>query len=201
MTSPAPLSLGAEAARKAVHLATALVPIAWGLQWVPASSVRWALGVATAVALLVEMARRHPAFEAWFRGMVGALLRPREHAALTGATWLAFGMWIVAMLAPEPAAVAALWAAAVGDASAALVGRLTARWRPPSERGRKSLLGSLACAAATAPGVAWLTDASWTIAILVGVVAALAERPTRPGDDNLRVVTACAIAAVLLGLR
>jgi dolichol kinase len=127
-------------------------------------------------------------------------MRPHESRAISGATWLAIGMWGVAMLAPAPAAIAALWAAAVGDATAALVGRASQRWRAAPSDG-KTLVGAAAGATATALGALWLTPASVGVAVVLGLVAAVAEWPARPGDDNVRVVAAVAIAATLLGLR
>lgn len=202
MTAPAPISLGAELARKAIHLATAVVPIAWGVGWVSDAALRLALAAALAAAILVEVARRRSTrFHRWFAGRLGRMLRGHEHEAMAGATWLALGMFAVAVTVPKPAALAALWAAAVGDASAALVGRGAARWRVAGTATGKSLVGSVACLAATAPGVYWLAGASWSVALGLGAVAAVVERPTGPGDDNLRVTLGTAVAAVLLGLR
>lgn len=207
MTPPRALSLGAESARKAIHVATAVLPVAWAYGLLSTRDVRWLLGIAVVIALGVEFARyRGGTFGALFVRIFGALLRAHEQRTIAGATWLAIGMWGVAMLAPREAAIAALWAAAVGDAVAALVGRAVQQWRvahapaatPP---GGKTVAGAAAGATATAAGVVWLTTAALPIAVLLGVVAALAEWPARPGDDNVRVVAAVALAAVLVGLR
>lgn len=195
------LTLRAELARKAVHLATAILPVAWGLGWVSGATVRTALAAATAVALGVEVLRRRSvAATRLFTATAGPLLRSHEVMALTGATWLAIGMTAVAWLAPPAAAIAALWAAAVGDASAALVGRGVARVRG-STSSRKSWAGSLAAVLTTAAGCVWLTPATAGVALVLGGVAALAEWPRRPLDDNLRVTVLVAVAATLLGLR
>lgn len=205
MPVPEGPTLRGEFARKGIHLATAVLPISWALGAVSAMQVRVALGVAVIIALGVEFARyRGGAFGAAFTARVGAMLRLHERTALSGATWLAIGMWGAVMLAPAPAAIAALWAAAVGDAAAALVGRgvQQLRARPVgSPAGRKTLSGSVAAAGITALGVLWLTPASPLIALLLGVVTALAEWPRGPGDDNLRVAFSVATAAVVLGLR
>jgi dolichol kinase len=194
-------TLRGELARKSIHLGTAVIPIAWAAGAVTAWQVRVALGAAVVVALVVEFARyRGGAFGAVFTARVGAMLRAHERTALSGATWLAIGMWGAAMLAPVPAAIAALWAAAVGDAAAALVGRALQRLRGRTAN-TKSLSGSLAAALMSALGILWLTPASLAIAATLGVVAALAEWPRRPGDDNVRVAFSVAAAAVLLGLR
>jgi dolichol kinase len=65
----------------------------------------------------------------------------------------------------------------------------------------KTGVGSLAAAVVTALGVLWLTPASLAVASVLGVVAAAAERPTVPLDDNLRIALAVAFAASVLGLR
>jgi dolichol kinase len=109
-------------------------------------------------------------------------------------------MAIVLWVAPLYAAIAALWAAAVGDAAAAVVGRSVGRWRKRVGPGKTSA-GSLAAVVVTALGVLWLTPASPTLATVLGVVAAAAERPTAPLDDNLRIAFAVAFAASVLGLR
>lgn len=210
MTAPRAISLGAESARKAIHLATAVLPVAWAYDLIATRALQWTLGAAVVVALGVEFARyRGGAFGALFLRSVGPLLRAHEQRTVAGATWLAIGMWGVVMLAPREAAIAALWAAAVGDAVAALVGRGVQRWRAvrvtrvsgaPAPSG-KTVVGGASGALATAAGVLWLTPASMPIAAALGFVAALAEWPTGPGDDNVRVVTAVALAAALAGLR
>jgi dolichol kinase len=207
VTPPRALSLGAESARKAIHVATAVLPVAWAYGLFSTRDVQWLLGIAVVIALAVEFARyRGGAFGTLFVRTFGALLRAHEQRTIAGATWLAIGMWGVAMLAPREAAIAALWAAAVGDAVAALVGRAVQQWRAAHASAGavpvgKTLAGATAGATATAAGVVWLTPAALPIAVLLGVVGALAEWPARPGDDNVRVVAAVALAAVLVGLR
>jgi len=207
VTAPRALSLGAESARKAIHLATAVLPVAWAYDLITTRGIQWLLGTAVAIALAVEFARyRGGPFGARFLRTFGSLLRTHEQRTIAGATWLAIGMWGVAVLAPRGAAIAALWAAAVGDAIAALVGRAVQQWRATRAPGGmapsgKTLVGSVAGAAATAAGVVWLTPAELPVGIVLGVVAALAEWPARPGDDNVRVVAAVALAAALVGLR
>lgn len=204
MNAPAAVRAGAlraEVVRKALHLATALIPVAWGLGFVSSRVVQLTLGIAALVAVAVEVARRAmPAVEARFVQTVGALLRPHEAHAISGATWLAIAMALAAWCAPMRAAIVALWAAAVGDALAALVGRSVAHLRAASS-GAKTLAGALACAASVALGAAWLGDASWSVALVLGAIAAAAEWPSQPLDDNLRVAGVVALAATVLGLR
>lgn len=199
MTGAARLSLGREFARKAIHLATASLPLAWGLGGISLATLRALLTAAVLVALVAEVARfRRGAFGAWFERRVGALLREAERRELSGATWLAVAMWGAAWLAPPAAALCALWAGAVGDATAAIVGRAYGAWRAIPG---KTLVGSAAALTSTALGIAWLTAATPVQAVALGLTAAAAEWPTRPGNDNLRVVGAVALAATLLGFR
>lgn len=201
MTSASGLSFRRELARKAIHLATALLPISWALGWIERSAVVMLLSAAVVVALAAEFARhRRQAFAAWFDARFGALLRRHESQELSGATWLALGMWSAAVLVPAGAAIGAMWAGAVGDASAAIVGRAAATLRATPTAG-KSLVGAAAGALATFAGVLWLTEATPWDALALGGIAALAEWPLSPGDDNLRVVLAVALAATLLGIR
>lgn len=201
MTGAPSSSLRAELARKALHLLTAALPLAWATGALNTAQLRTLLTAALMVALAIELLRRNSAAVGrWFTAAVGPLLRDHEVRALTGATWLAIAMTGVVWVAPERAAMAALWAAAVGDASAAIVGRSVAALRN-GPVGRKSWAGSLAAAATTALGCRLLAEASWPSALALGAAAALAEYPRRPLDDNLRVATAVALAAALIGLR
>lgn len=188
------LPVRAELARKALHLSTAIVPVAWGLGFVTAPTVRAALVAAVAVALSVELARRTwPGAQRQFHARFGAMLRAHEARAFTGSTWLALAMLAVVLLFPAPAAIVALWAAAVGDGLASIVGRLTSH-----DASRKTWAGSLACVAATAAGAWWLAGAAIGPALLVGVAAAAAERPRVTLDDNVRVTVAAGAAAWVL---
>jgi dolichol kinase len=196
-----PGALRHELARKALHLATAALPVLWAAGLLTTEALRAALGVAVAIALTIEVLRlRHARLAASFTAAVGSMLRPHEARRLTGATWLAIAMAGVVWLAPPRAALAALWAAAVGDASAAIVGRSIAAWRGHAADG-KSLAGFVAALVATALGCRVLVGTTWPVAAALGAVAALAEWPRRPFDDNLRVAGAVALAAAALGLR
>lgn len=200
-SAPRAVSLRAEMGRKAIHLATAAIPIAWGLNVIEDRTVQIALGVAALLALVVELLRRTShAFAQTFTRAFGALLRGHEQRALTGATWLAIGMAVVAWVAPTRAAIVALWAGAVGDAAAALVGRAVAHARD-RDATQKTPWGSLAAMLSTAAGAIWLVQAPVWMALTIGAVAAAAEWPIRPLDDNVRIVGAVALAAAVLGLR
>jgi dolichol kinase len=177
------------------------LPIGLALGWTSQRTLQVVLASAAACAIIIEALRATwPAFAKMFAQAVGGLLRTHERAALTGATWLALAMAAVLWFAPLNAAIAALWAAALGDAAAAVVGRSATRLRQRPVTG-KTFIGSAAALAVTATGVLWLTPASVVVALSLGAVAAIAERPAKPLDDNLRIALAVALAATLLGLR
>lgn len=205
MSATAARAWRAELTRKALHAGTAVLPIAWAHGWITTSALRALLTATALTALLVEWRRRHAGWlQRQFDTTLAALLRAHERERLTGATWLALAMCLVVWCAPHAAAVAALWAAAVGDAAAALVGRGVQRLGLVAARAdgpRKTWVGSAAALLSTALGVWWLTPATPWLAAGLGLVAAVAERPRRPLDDNLRIAFAVAVAASLMGLR
>ncbi|MDH5233583.1 MAG: hypothetical protein OEW77_01395 [Gemmatimonadota bacterium] len=191
---PGPAPVRAELARKALHLTFAALPVAWSAGALTAPEVRALLLAAASVALLVETARRRsPAVQRRFVATVGALLRPHERAALTGATWLVLAMLGATLLLPAAAAIVALWAAAVGDGLASITGRLVAR-----EGGPKTWTGTITCALATALGAWWLVAAPPVAALVVGAITAATERPRLALDDNVRVAAAAGLAAWVL---
>jgi dolichol kinase len=186
----------ATAGRKSLHLATGLLPVAWSAGLLETTQIQIALGAAVAVAVVVEVARRSSAAAGTaFRRYVGPMLKPHEAWSLTGATWLAFAMLAAVLLFPPAGARTAMWAGAVGDASAALVGGAWGGRRAPHG---KSIVGALACAVATAAGALWLGDLALPAAVAVGVVGAAAEWPARWGDDNTRVTLLVGAAAWVL---
>jgi dolichol kinase len=190
----------AEAARKLIHFGAVVWPIAWAYGWLTTGQMRLVAAALFAGAVTVELLRRaSPRARERFDRLFGRLLRPHEHRAITGATWGAFAMLVVALALPAPSAQAALWAAAAGDGAGAVVGRLWQRARSRRTE-RKTIAGSIGVLVATALGVWWLVDASPAIAVAVGAAAAIAEHPRGPVDDNLRVTFAAGLAAWGLGV-
>jgi dolichol kinase len=128
-----------------------------------------------------------------FDARLGRLLRVHEAHGLSGATWLILALLAAALLFPRDIAIAAMAAVAVGDAAAAIVGRAVTRHRGEG----KSLAGSVACLAASA-FMAWaIADFTWPEALVAGILAAIAERPRRPLDDNLRIALAVGCGILL----
>lgn len=128
MTGARPFSWRAELSRKGIHLASSVFPLTWGLGLVEPVVVKAALVAGLAIAVGLEIGRRHVAVVARvFDRFFGGMLREHEACGLTGATWILAAMLLCALVLPERAALCALWAGVVGDAAAALAGRALAR--------------------------------------------------------------------------
>jgi dolichol kinase len=199
--------LRAELARKAIHVASAVIPVAYalGLARAVLFAALAALGV---TAVVVEVARRRsPRARAAFVAAFGPLLREHEHAGLSGATWLLAAYALSAVLFPRAVAVAAMLAAGLGDAAAAVVGRSVAVAR--ARRGTaatalrgKTLAGSVACAVVTFAAALLVAALPLPAAVAAALAASVAERWEPPAalprvDDNVRVALAAGGAALL----
>jgi dolichol kinase len=181
----APLTVRRELARKTLHLLWSVVPIAYALGVARTTLLAGLLGACTC-AMIVELGRsRSVHVRTVFHRATGLLLREHEHHRWSGATWLLLSFLLVVLLFDGPIAIAAMWAVAVGDASGAIVGRIIGRHR--IGRSLKTVEGSIACAVATAGGAALVAGLSLSVSIIAGVIAAAAEWPARPFDDNLRI--------------
>lgn len=200
MSAPPPTSWLGELGRKGIHLCSALFPLALAFAWVPRTTVLALLGAGLVIAAVIEIGRRRSAaMQRWFLSWFGWMLRSHETTHLTGASWILLAMFVAVLFLPPAVAIATLWAAVVGDAAAALVGRTVSQLvsqgrrdasrddRRNGARGPKSWSGSLACALASALGPLWLVGASLPAAMVIGVAAAAAERPMVRLDDNVRV--------------
>jgi dolichol kinase len=78
-----------------------------------------------------------------------------------------------------------MWAVAVGDAAAAIIGRTIGRHR--IGRSAKSIEGSIACAVVTSVGALTIASLAPVPSIVAGIAAALGEWPSGPLDDNVRI--------------
>ena len=188
-------ALRTELARKAIHLATAVVPVAYA-GGLPRLWLVWGLASLAAIAVAAELARRRhaPSAELLHRA-AGPLLREHERERWTGATWLVIAHLLAVLLLPRADAVTAMWAVSVGDAAGAIVGHAVGRRRFGAA---KSLEGSAACLLATLAGALLLGRLPLGAGLLAASAAALAEWPGRPLDDNLRIVLAVGGALALL---
>ena len=184
-----------ELARKAIHLSSAAVPIALAFG-IDRRLALLMLGVLVVAAIAVEAARAlSPATASRFDSLFLPLLRAYESRRLTGATWLLVAMFAAVLFFPRDVAIVATWAAAVGDAAAALIGMRFGRLRSP--RDGKSLEGSVACLLATLAGAVWLAHLGPASALLAAVMATVAERIPWPHDDNIRIVAVVGVVMML----
>ena len=189
-----PLSLGRELARKAIHISSVAVPIAYaaGLR---GTVVAGALAALLAAALVVEVARtRSTRAGAMFTRATGTLLRAHEHRRISGATWLLAAFLGSTLLFPRDVAVAAMCSVALGDAAAAIVGRWIGRRRLGA---RKSLEGSVACLAVVYLAARTVAGLGVAESLVGALCATLAEWPEGPLDDNVRMAGATG-AGILL---
>jgi dolichol kinase len=181
----APLALRWELTRKALHVIWAIVPVAYALG-LSRTMLLYGLALASAVAVTIEIARaRSAAFGILFHRSTGLLLRQHEHRRWSGATWLLLSFLLSVLLFDASTAIAAMWAVAVGDASAAIIGRTIGRHR--IRQSAKTIEGSIACAMVSAGGAFMIAHLAQGPSIVAGIVAALAEWPRGPLDDNMRI--------------
>ena len=184
--APAGLALRHELARKTIHLQSAAIPAAYALG-IPRLPLLILMLFLLVTALVVELARhRSPRVRAGFSRIFSVLLRDHEHAGLSGATWLLLAFFLALLLLPRQAAIAAMWAVSFGDATAALVGRWIGRHRL-TRGSSKTLEGSAACAAISFVGAWLVAGLPMAVSAGAGLLAAAAEWPGRPLDDNLRI--------------
>lgn len=172
-----------ELARKLIHVSTVGVPLAlWVL---PRAAALLLLGAAVAVALSVEWARHHLRWARYhFLRRTRRLLRPSETEGLSGATNMAIGYFVAALLFPRSVAVAAMLFNAFGDGAAGLVGR---RWGRRRTRWGKSWEGWAAGLLVNCTIGMMIPGISPGAAVVGGIAAATIEFVPIPIDDNLSV--------------
>lgn len=179
-----------EPRRNLIHVATGLAA-PWVL-WTPAPWLWCGLGAMLLVPLALDVGRLAGKRDRLERLLPG-VYRDREPLGVSGATLLACGYLLAALLFPRPAAAGGIVALAVGDPAAAAAGRW---YGGRSGRGGKTWVGSLACFAACIPPLWLLPGLGLPAASAAGAMAALVER--RAGHlDNVLVPVA---VAMLLGL-
>jgi dolichol kinase len=181
----APLALRWELTRKALHIVWAIVPIVYALG-VRREIILLGLLLACTIAIIVEIARvRSTAFSALFRRSAGRLLRQHEYRQWSGATWLLLSFLLSVLIFDPATAIAAMWAVAVGDVTAAIVGRTIGRHH--IGRSAKTIEGSIACVIITVAGAFVIAQLALLPSIVAGIAAALGEWPAGPLDDNIRI--------------
>jgi dolichol kinase len=188
-----------ELARKAIHVASAAVPL---LVWLLPRPAAIALLVPLALLALVVEAARHRvrAVRYHFLRRTRTLLRPHERRGLAGATWMALAYAAALLLFPRPVAVAAMLFNGLGDAAAALAGTRWGRRRTAWGKSWEGFAAGLGVDLAVGIGMWMLAPAAVPLAgaLLGALAAASAEFAPLPLDDNVRV-TLLGGAGILLG--
>ena len=187
--------LASELKRKAIHLASLVIPVGYYLS--PDSWHRdWerALLASVIVSLAIEVFRlNHPRTRNLFRHFFGELIRNHEEASLLGSTYLLIACLLSIHLFPKPIAVLALCFLIVGDTVAAIVGKSVGRIRIFG----KTLEGSLACLAICFGITLFLPEVPFHVAIVGAVVATIFELLPIPLDDNFRIPLSAGFAMEL----
>jgi dolichol kinase len=177
--------LQSELKRKAIHLASFLIPLGYYLT--PDSWQRdWerALLAAVIVSLAIEVFRlNHPRTRNMFRHFFGELLRGHEEVSLLGSTYLLISCLLTIHLFPKPIAALALSFLIVGDTMAAIVGTWIGRTRIFD----KTLEGSLACLVVCFGLAQLVPGIPFHVALIGAVTATVFELLPIPLDDNFRI--------------
>lgn len=205
------MSLAQELQRKAIHMASAAVPLSYAF-WGSRGVAVLVLAVASAVMLVVESIRHRDNWAGGaFRRYFGAMLRDFEHShpvagrpagfrpRWVGATPYCLASLACIILFPKPVAVLSLLCLAVGDTAASLVGRAWGR----TKIGNKSLEGSLAFFISTSLVVVAAHALSPDYPLVAGIAgmfaAALAELLLPRIDDNFSIPLTAGVVMVSLG--
>jgi dolichol kinase len=188
--------LMSELKRKALHLASLVLPIGFYLSPV-AWTVTWKRGLLALVlvALAVEVVRlHHPGTRNVFRHFFGELLRGHEDASLLGSTYHAIACLLTIHLFPKPVAVLALGYLIVGDTVAAIVGKAMGRFRIFG----KTLEGAAAMFAVCVGMKFLLPEIPLSVGLVAAAVATVFELLPIPLDDNFRIPLSAGFAMELL---
>jgi dolichol kinase len=189
------LGMRGEIERKALHLLALVLPI--GMLVLRRPTALLILGCLAVIAIAAEIARdRHAAAHAWIDRWFGRMMRPVEREPGTGfcgATWVVVASALLLAAFPATIAAAGMIIGLVGDAAAAVVGRMLGHTKWPKTG--KTLEGTVAFCLASLLVAALFIHFSWTARIAAVLVAAVAEALPIPLNDNL--VVPFAAAAVL----
>ncbi|MBM4279041.1 MAG: phosphatidate cytidylyltransferase [Deltaproteobacteria bacterium] len=174
---------GIEIKRKAVHLATLVIPIGYAL--ISDTTVLTFLIPFFLLYLVVDLLRHfHPGLASLFqKHFFGRVLREEEKPTLMGSTYFLFASILTIFLFPKPIAIASLLILILSDTAAALVGKSFGR----VPIFRKTLEGSLAFFVSSLlivwiyPGLDRLSGS------FAALGAALIEVLPIPLDDNLTI--------------
>jgi len=189
--------LTSELKRKAIHLASFSIPIAYYLS-PPSWSRNWqrALLALVILSLAIEVVRLHnPRIPNVFRHFFGELLRNHEEVSLLGSTYLLIAMLLTLHLFEKPVAFLALGFLILGDTVAAIVGKWIGKVRL---LGGKTLEGSAACLLVCFGLTFFMPDIPWYVGLVGALTATVFELLPIPLDDNFRIPLSAGFAMELL---
>ena len=189
--------LTSELKRKAIHLASFSIPIAYYLS-PPSWSRNWqrALLALVILSLAIEVVRLHnPRIRNVFRHFFGELLRNHEEVSLLGSTYLLIAMLLTLHLFEKPVAFLALGFLILGDTVAAIVGKWIGKVRL---LGGKTLEGSAACLLVCFGLTFFMPDIPWYVGPVGALTATVFELLPIPLDDNFRIPLSAGFAMELL---
>ncbi len=185
---------GIEMRRKAVHLATLIIPIGYG--FFPKTAILTFLVPFFLLYLAVDLLRHfHPGLAALFKKyFFGRVLRDEEERRLMGSTYFLFASILTILLFPKTIAIVSLLILILSDTAAALVGKGVGRRR----LFRKTFEGTMAFLTSSLL-IVWFYPG---LDRLAGSVAAfgttMIEVLPIPLDDNL-TIPLCAGALMFFG--
>jgi dolichol kinase len=191
-----------EAQRKAIHIASLILPLGILYEWLPwprgRAEWRWFLITLTVVAVTIDLLRIHEdRVRRFFRDFFGEMIREHEAFSLLGSTYLLLAALLAIEIFPRTAAGAALGFTVLGDGFAALVGKAWGRHRFFN----KTLEGALGGCAACLAWAVLLASAGflpWSVVIPGALTASLVEVLPIPLDDNLGMTLASGYVMKLL---
>jgi len=188
--------LASELKRKAIHLASFAIPLAYYLT--PDTWLRsWERVLLSLVilSLAIEVFRlNHPRTRHVFRHFFGELLRNHEEASLLGSTYMLIGFLLTIHLFPKPIACLALAFLIIGDTVAAIVGKSIGRTRLFG----KTVEGSVACFAVCYGMTLLVPEIPVPVGLVGALVATVFELLPIPLDDNFRIPLSAGFAMELL---
>lgn len=171
----------AEVKRKLIHLCSLSIPI--GIWFLPKTIAVWALGIAFAGSVLVDVLRHFlpPDIRCWRHLVV--LFRPKEKGKLSGSSYLLLATLLLAILFNREIAALSLTYMVVGDVASALIGRRFGRHSLFDKTWEGSIAFFLACLifSPLVPGLPF-----W-VKLTAAAVAAIIEFLPIKLDDNLTV--------------
>ena len=182
------ISYNEEAVRKAVHAFSIIIPLFYF--FMPRSITLLILLPAFVTAIIFDLARmtENPIWTKFGVKLFGKMIRPKEKEGFTGSSYILTTDFLVILMFDKPVAVCAIAFIALGDATAAMVGR---RWGK-HKFGRKSYEGSTGFfVAAGACAILLHLVYQSNLPIIVGLSGALlatfVEALSTRSDDNMTV--------------